>query len=177
MLKTVPKIHRRKYILSPRQPLTYTVCANRNIENRKGLKYINGRERQWQNLWKSATWCWKVCFILGRHIEIELSWSSQIKLWRNYVTSGSGIVSDICQWKWRNCRLKKIHGGWPWRWMDGYEYIRQNAKTIVATFTFCTVIWGRLIYIDMPLYIFKCILVTSTLQHPMKIVKNFVNLV
>ena len=39
--------------------------------------------------------------------------------------------------------------------MDGYEYIRQNAKNIVATFMFCTVIWGRLIYIDMPLYIFK----------------------
>ena len=39
--------------------------------------------------------------------------------------------------------------------MNEYEYIRQNAKNIAATFMFCTVIWGRLIYTDMPLYIFN----------------------
>ena len=60
-------------------------------------------------------------------------------------------------------------------WMD--MNIRQNEENIAATFIFCTVIWGRLIYIDMLLYIFKLILVTSTLQHLMKIVKNFVNLI
>ena len=60
-------------------------------------------------------------------------------------------------------------------WMD--MNIRQNEENIAATFIFCTVIWGRLIYIDMLLYIFKLILVTSTLQHLLKIVKNFVNLI
>ena len=39
---------------------------------------------------------------------------------------------------------------------------------------FYTVIWRRLIYTDMLLYIFKLILVTSTMQHLMKTVENFV---
>ena len=50
--------------------------------------------------------------------------------------------------------------------MDGYEYIRQNAKNIVATFMFCTVIWGRLIYIDMPF-------TSSNVQTPHENCKKF----
>ena len=65
--------------------------------------------------------------------------------------------------------------------MDVFTYmnmsVRPNAKTIVAAFILCTVIWRRLIYIDMLLYNFKLILITSTLQHLVEIVKNPVNLI
>ena len=65
--------------------------------------------------------------------------------------------------------------------MDVFTYmnmsVRQNAKTIVAAFILCTVIWRILIYIDMLLYNFKLILITSTLQHLVEIVKNPVNLI
>ena len=65
--------------------------------------------------------------------------------------------------------------------MDVFNYmnmsVRQNAKTIVAAFILCTVIWRRLIYIDTLLYNFKLILITSTLQHLVEIVKNPVNLI
>ena len=59
-----------------------------------------------------------------------------------------------------------------------YEYIsKTKCKNNVAAFILYTVIWGRLISIDMPLHIFRLILITSTLQHLMEIVKNPVNLI
>ena len=97
-----------KYVLSPwRQALTNTVWAIVNIKYRKFLQYLNWREKQWQNMWKSVTWCLNVYFIFDWHIKIELPWWSQIKRLRTYVTSATRIASDICWWKWRNCRSKK----------------------------------------------------------------------
>ena len=65
--------------------------------------------------------------------------------------------------------------------MDAFTYmnisVRQNAKNNVAAFILYTVIWGRLISIDMPVHNFRLILITSTLQHLMEIVKNPVNLI
>ena len=58
-----------------------------------------------------------------------------------------------------------------------YMSLRQNAKSIIAAFIRCAAIWGILIYIDMSLYIFRLMLITSTWQHLMKIVKNPVNLI
>ena len=46
-------------------------------------------------------------------------------------------------------------------------------QKILLPHLFSTVIWGRLIYTDMPLYIFKLILVTSRLAKPHENCKTF----
>ena len=142
------EIYKRNYVLSLwRQALTNTVWANRNIKYRKSLRYIDRRERQWQNLWKSVTWRWNLCLIFDWHIKTELSWKSQIKRWRSYVTSPTGIASDE---NWEIVIRRKYTGD---NNEDGcfylYEYVSKTKCKKYCCRIFCIAIWWRLICIDM----------------------------
>ena len=92
-IKNSTRNAQEKYVLSPRrQTLTNTVWANVNIKYTKFLQYLNWREKQWQNMWKSVTWCLNVYFIFDWHIKIEFPWWSQIKRSRTCHISNTHCV-------------------------------------------------------------------------------------
>lgn len=136
------KIHRRNYVLPPwRQTLTNTASANRNMNYRKGLRYINQRERQIKFVKKSHT-------VLKRLLYFWLTYQTWIVL-----IILNQTMEKLCHITDRHCvrylliKIRKLPFEWNTRRMnmktDIFTHmnvlVRKNTKNIVVAFIVCIV--------------------------------------
>ena len=115
-IKNSARNAQEKYVLSPwRQTLTNTVWANVNIKYRKFLQYLNWRD--WTKYVKKCHKVFKCLFHFWLTYQNWIALMISNQTIENLSHQQQRIASDICWWKWRNCRSKKIHRQWQWRWM------------------------------------------------------------